>query len=122
MSCSMPLDGTLNGAGQKAAWRKCGVTERCLRSDLLEPRMWLVTGICPLFSIDRPCARRGEFDQMAVRVSKVEAPAPGFPGAFLFHRDSSCLEPCLPLVQFGRWNSERDVQFSVSVVRRLDRP
>ena len=44
-------------------------------------------------SINRPCARRGDFDQMAVRVSKVEAPASRFPCPLLFHRDSSRLEP-----------------------------
>src|SRR6266480_261247 len=62
-----------------------------------------------LFSIDRPCARRGEFDQMAVGVSKVEAPASQFPRPFLLHCNSSRLEPRLPGGQFGRCDSKRDV-------------
>ena len=96
-------------ASFKSSWGKRGFVEGRLRSHILERRLWPATGICPLFSIDRPCARRGEFDQMAVRVSKVEAPASGFPRAFLFYRDSSRLEPSLPVAQFRRWNSERDV-------------
>jgi hypothetical protein len=60
--------------------------------------------------IDRPCARRGEFDQMAVRVSKVEAPASQFPLLLLlFHCDSFLVEPRLPVGQLVGWDSERDV-------------
>jgi len=62
-----------------------------------------------LHLIDRPCARRGEFDQMAVRVSKVEAPASQFPLLLLFHCDSSLVEPRLPVGQLVGWDSERDV-------------
>ena len=46
-----------------------------------------------LFSINRPYARRGEFEQMPVRISKIEAPAAQFPCPLLFHGDASRLEP-----------------------------
>src|ERR1700693_730489 len=58
---------------------------------------------------------------MVIRVPKVQAPSAFLPLAFLFHCDSSCLKPRFPVGQFVRWDSERDVQFSVAVVRRLDR-
>src|SRR6266481_3932743 len=44
------------------------------------------------FSINRPNARRGQFDQMAVRVSKVEAPASQFPFPLFFPISQSGLE------------------------------
>ena len=46
-----------------------------------------------LSSVDRPYAWRGEFDQMPVRIAKVEAPAAQFPCPLLFHGDASRLEP-----------------------------
>src|SRR5271157_6515997 len=90
-------------------WGKGGFVEGRLRSHILER----CDRDCPLFSIDRPCARRGEFDQAAVRVSKVEAPASGFPRAFLFHRDSSRLELCFPVAQFGRWKRGSSTTYSI---------
>jgi hypothetical protein len=54
-----------------------------------------------LFSINRPGARRGEFDQMAVRVSKVEAITSQLPRPLLFYCDSSRLQPRFPVGQFG---------------------
>src|SRR6266513_2410889 len=59
---------------------------------------------------------------MTIRVSKVEAPASQLPRSLLFHCDSPCLEPRLPVAQFGGWDSECDVYFAVPVVRRFDRP
>src|SRR5205823_2081362 len=68
-------------------------------------------------SIHGPNARGGEFEQMAIGVAKVEAPAAQFPGAFLFHGDPLLLEPGLPICQFCGWDGERQMQFSISVVR-----
>ena len=71
----------------------------------------------PYLSIHRPCTRSGEFEQMAVGVTKVEAPAARFPRTFLLHGDPLLLEPRLPVAQFSRWNCEGEVQFPVPVVR-----
>ncbi len=50
-------------------------------------------------SIDRPDAGCSDFDQMAVRIAKIDALAAQFPGALLFHRDSVLRQPCLPIRQ-----------------------
>src|SRR5882762_769477 len=71
-------------------------------------------------SINGPGARSGEFEQVAVGVSEVEAPASQFPLTFFFHCDSPGLEPGFPVGQFRRGDSEGDVQFAGSVVRRLN--
>src|SRR5215469_1479622 len=55
-------------------------------------------------SIYRPHTGRGEFEQMAVRVPKVEAPSAQFPLALLFHGNPSLFQPRLPLAQFSRRN------------------
>jgi len=73
----------------------------------------VVNALAQIPSVDRPCARRGEFNQMAVRVTKVEARASQFPRALLFHWNSSRLEPRFPTGQFGRRNTEREVQLTV---------
>src|SRR5580692_8262266 len=72
-----------------------------------------------MISIHRPDPWCGEFDQMSIGVSEVETPATQVPYPLFFHFDSLRLEPLLPVCQFGGGNSERDVQFAFSVVRRL---
>lgn len=71
-----------------------------------------------LFSIYGPGARRGEFEQMAVGIAKVEAPAARFPTAFLFYRDPFLAEQRLPADQFLGWDGECEMQFAAPVVWR----
>ena len=57
---------------------------------------------------------------MSVGVSKVETPATQVPLPLFFHFDLLCLEPLLPVRQFGGGNRECDVQLAVAVVWRLN--
>src|ERR1700720_3911078 len=50
-----------------------------------------------LTSINRPYAGRGEFEQMPVRVTKVEAPATQIPLLLFFYRNPSLFDPRLPV-------------------------
>src|SRR5713226_2031210 len=45
----------LHHTGQESRWRKCGATDCCSRSDLLEPRFWITSG---LPTRTKPLARR----------------------------------------------------------------
>ena len=76
---------------------------------------------CPgetALSVDRPRPRRDDFEQVAIRVSKIQANAAPFPRMFLLQRNSSLLEPSLPPGQFRSRNCERYVQFAVPIMRR----
>src|SRR5215469_12732335 len=71
-------------------------------------------------SIDRPDAGRGNFQQMAVGIPKVDALASQIPRAPLFDFDLVLPEPFFPSRQLGSGNRKGDVQLAISIVRRRD--
>src|SRR5206468_584814 len=69
-------------------------------------------------SINRPHARRSNLDQMPVWVAEIEALSTCLPPALLFHNDSVLREPRFPPRQFVHCNGEREMKFTIAVVRR----
>src|SRR5580700_3553454 len=69
-------------------------------------------------SVNRPYARRGDLNQVPVRIAKVEAGASLFPRALLLHGNPVFREPIFPAGQLRSRDGKREMELAVAVVRR----
>jgi hypothetical protein len=97
----------------------CGFSES-VALEIRPARSIQLVGVS-ITSIDRPDTGGGDFNEVSVRISKIDALATQLPRTLLFNRDSVFCQPCFPSPQLRSRNCESDMQLSVSVVRRLDR-